>query len=62
MDKSIYRKLLLTLAFIIAFLAVALRFTADALAQEVKYCKDYTTGEIYVVEANMPCPYPTVEI
>jgi hypothetical protein len=36
--------------------------SGQATATDVKYCKDYTTGEIYVVEANMPCPYPTVEI
>lgn len=31
-------------------------------AQQVKYCKDYRTGEVFVVEAGMPCPYPTVEV
>ncbi len=31
-------------------------------AQEVKYCKNFTTGDIVVVEAGMPCPFPTVEI
>lgn len=34
----------------------------DALSQEVKYCKNYTTGEIVVVEKGMPCPYPTAEL
>ncbi len=29
---------------------------------EVKYCKNLTTGEIHVVEVNMPCPYPTVRV
>ena len=29
---------------------------------EVKYCQDLTTGEVTVVEAGMPCPYPTAEM
>jgi hypothetical protein len=29
---------------------------------EIKYCKNFETGEVFVVEANMPCPYPTVEL
>ncbi len=29
---------------------------------DIKLCKNFETGEIYVVEANMPCPYPSVEI
>ena len=39
-----------------------LAIIASADAQDVKYCKNFQTGEIYVVEANMPCPYPTAEI
>lgn len=57
MDKSIYRKPLLALAFIIAFLAVAVRLTANAAAQEVAYCKHGQTGEVIVIEANYACPY-----
>ena len=38
-------------------------YTVGALANpQVKYCKNFQTGEIFVVEANMPCPYPTAEI
>ena len=29
---------------------------------EVKYCKNLTTGEVFVVEANYPCPGNTVKI
>ena len=31
-------------------------------AQDVKYCIDHVTQEIYTVPANMACPYPTVEL
>lgn len=31
-------------------------------AQDVKYCRDANTGEIIVVEAGQPCPYPTHEL
>ncbi len=43
--------------------AVAALFAAlQSEAQEVKYCKNYTSGEVIVVQAGMPCPYPTVEL
>lgn len=29
---------------------------------EVTYCQDLVTGEIKVVKAGMPCPYPTAEL
>jgi hypothetical protein len=44
--------------FVLAILAAI----ADCRAQDVKYCKNYQTGEIVVVEANMPCPFPTAEL
>lgn len=31
-------------------------------AQEVKYCVDLETGEVIVVEAGMPCPFPMAEL
>lgn len=38
-------------------------YIAGASANEkVKYCKNYQTGQIIVVDKYMPCPYPTVEI
>jgi hypothetical protein len=47
-------------AIIFLILALLLCFTADA--QEVKYCKNYQSGEIVIVEANMPCPFGTAEL
>ena len=35
--------------------------TVDA-QDDVKYCQILTTGEIKVVKANMPCPYPMAEM
>ncbi len=43
------------------FLVFALVSVADN-AQEVKFCKNATTGEIIVVEVGYPCPFPTHEI
>ena len=37
-------------------------WAVDSEAQAVTYCKNYETGEIIVVEAGMPCPYPTVQL
>ena len=34
----------------------------DSIGQEVKYCKNYETGEIAVVEKGFPCPYPMGEL
>ena len=36
--------------------------TGDVFADKVKYCKNYTTGQIITVEARMPCPFPTSKI
>ena len=45
------------------FFLMAMLFMGQAIdAQEVKFCKNLTTGEIIVVEINYPCPYPTVRI
>ena len=30
--------------------------------EKVKYCKNYETGEIIVIEDGYPCPFPTSEI
>ena len=62
MNLSAYRKPALVVVFIIAALVVLIKTTATAISQEVKYCKNYQTGEIIVLEASYPCPYPTVEI
>ena len=50
-------------------LVVALAFIAGALTarkadaqDEVKYCKDARTGQVIVVEASMPCPFPYREL
>ncbi len=45
--------------FIVVCLVV---FGSFAAAQDVKYCKNYQTGEIIVIEAGYPCPSPTSEI
>ena len=45
------------------YLILALAVMAvSTQAQDVKYCKNYETGEVIVVEANMPCPYPMAEL
>ena len=28
----------------------------------VKFCKDFQTGKIVVIEAGFPCPFGTIEI
>lgn len=43
-------------------LLVSLLIFPQAIAQDVKYCKDARTGGILTVPAGMPCPYPTHEI
>lgn len=50
------------LVLTVAIIGFAIAAVMEGFATEVKYCKDYTTGKIYVVEKNMPCPYPTVEL
>lgn len=47
---------------IIAILLALVVFLTEGYAQQVKYCKDLQTGQVVVVEANMPCPYPMVQI
>ena len=45
-----------------ALLAVLVTFVFTAsmcTAQEVKYCKNGRTGDIIVVQAGYPCPFPT---
>ncbi len=49
-------------AMIFGLVLIVFAIAVDAQGQQVKYCKNFQTGEIYVVEANMPCPYPTVEL
>ena len=46
---------------------IALLFAAGFIAgtkadPEVKYCKNFETGEIIVIEEGYPCPFPTAEI
>ena len=50
--------------FIEALLVFTLLLAATAVPaqDEVKYCKDATTGDIITVGAGMPCPYPTHEL
>jgi len=54
-------KITLITAAVLAF-CLADWLIHPAAAQDVKYCKNYQTGEIIVVDAGMPCPYPTVEL
>ena len=47
----------------IIFLILALLMCVKPEATpEIKYCKNYETGEVIVVEANQPCPFPTAEL
>ena len=46
----------------IAGLLFLLLCAGDSEAQKVKYCKDYNTGKIIVVDWNMPCPGVSVEL
>ena len=48
-------------ALIFAVLCI-LMLVKPCEAQDVQYCKNYETGEIIVVEAGQPCPYPTVQL
>ncbi len=50
--------------YAIALLVILLIMYVPAEAQpeepeDVKYCQNMETGEIIVVRADMPCPYPT---
>ena len=62
MEIITIKRIVLTIAIIVFTVMAMAQGAKKALSQEVKYCKNYETGEIYVVEANMPCPYPTVEL
>ena len=46
-------------------LLLVVLFTAPAMAQEVKtqvkYCKNYETGQVIVVQVGYPCPFPTAD-
>jgi len=42
--------------------ALIVLYGLNAKAQDVKYCKDFETGEIITVEAGMPCPGTTAEL
>ena len=53
---------LIWLAIALMTIILAAGLVDIAAAQEVKFCKDAETGEIIVVEINMPCPFPTHEI
>ena len=53
------------LSFLLGALAIMildLIWASKGYAQDVKYCKNYQTGEVIVVEANMPCPFPMAEL
>ena len=45
--------------FVVGF---CLFIVISANADGVKHCKDLTTGEVFVVEENYPCPGNTVKI
>jgi len=48
-----------------ALLAILITFISTASmchAQEVAYCKNSKTGEIIVVQAGYPCPFPTHQL
>jgi hypothetical protein len=48
---------------IIAALSILFAISLNVMAQDkVKYCKNYTTGQVITVQAGYPCPYPTAEI
>ena len=56
-------KLLHTAFFATLIFLVLMLFTATpAPAQDVTYCKDYETGEIFIVEVGYPCPFPSVQL
>jgi len=59
MFKSIHPAVEAALIFL---LLAVLMCIDDAWAQDVKYCKDAQTGDVIVVEAGMPCPFPYHEL
>jgi hypothetical protein len=51
------------IAFVLTLLVIGIICHLPTVdAQDVKYCIDLTTGEIKVVKAGMPCPYPMAEM
>ena len=46
----------------LGLIILAVMIANRATSQELTYCKNYETGEVIVVEAGFPCPYPTVEL
>ena len=50
------------LVLLAAIAYVGLTLCAVADDSKIKYCKNYETGEIIVIEKGYPCPSPTVEI
>ena len=57
-----YEKAMFAVMLVLALAVFTLFVGQIAEAQEVTYCKNYQTGEIIVVEAGYPCPYPSVEL
>jgi hypothetical protein len=55
------RRIFEALAILFILLAMAWQ-PAEAQDDDVKYCQDLVTGEIKVVKAGMPCPYPMAEM
>ena len=50
-------------ALSVVFVLLAILFATNAWSNDkVKYCKNYETGEVIVIEAGYPCPFPTSEI
>lgn len=62
MEIITIKRIVLIIAITVFTVMALVEGAKEALAQEVKYCKNYQTGTIIVVEASYPCPYPTVEI
>lgn len=61
---TLLRRCFEPLAILFVLLAMAWQ-PADAQEDdepEVTYCQDLVTGEVKVVAAGMPCPYPMAEM
>lgn len=57
------RRIFEALAILFILLAMAWQpAEAQDDEPEVTYCQDLVTGEIKVVKAGMPCPYPMAEM
>ena len=55
MNKAIWT------AIIVAYILFGLAWADKVFSQDVKYCR-YGDGSLVAVEANMPCPYGSIEI